>query len=133
VRGVLRVRAGKTHKERAVPLTPALLQTLRTYWRIVRPTPPWLFASRRGTHLSAAVARSALGQAARAAGLERRVTPHVLRHSFATHSLEAGVDLRIIQVALGHGSIRTTARYTTVSLEMLSKTPSPFDRLDFDL
>jgi site-specific recombinase XerD len=132
-RGVLRVRAGKTHKERAVALTPPLLETLRAYWRIVRPTPPWLFASRRGTHLSAAVARSALGQAALTAGLQRRVTPHALRHSFATHSLEAGVDLRIIQVALGHESIRTTARYVTVSLEMISKTPSPFDRLDFCL
>lgn len=132
-RGVLRVRAGKTHKERAVALTPPLLRTLRAYWRIVRPVPPWLFASRRGTQLSAEVARSALGRAALAAGLLQRVTPHVLRHSFATHSLEAGVDLRVIQVALGHKSIRTTARYTTVSLEMLSKTPSPFDRLDFYL
>jgi site-specific recombinase XerD len=132
-RGVLRVRAGKTHKERVVALTPRLLETLRVYWRIVRPAPPWLFASRRGTQLSAEVARIALGRAALAAGLLPRITPHVLRHSFATHSLEAGVDLRVIQVALGHESIRTTARYASVSLEVLSKTPSPFDRLDFQL
>lgn len=132
-RGVLRVRAGKTHKERAVALTPPLLRTLRAYWRIVRPKAPWLFASRRGTHLSAAVARTALGRAARAAGLRQPVTPHVLRHTFATHLLEAGVDLRVIQVALGHESIRTTARYVAVSLEMIAKTPSPFDRLDFRL
>jgi integrase/recombinase XerD len=132
-RGVLLVRAGKTHRERVVAITPPLLQTLRAYWRIVRPAPPWLFASRRGTQLSAGVARSALRQAVSAAGLERSVTPHVFRHSYATHSLEAGIDLRLIQVALGHESIRSTARYASVSLEMISKTPSPFDRLDFYL
>lgn len=132
-RGVLRVRAGKTHKERAVALSAPLLETLRAYWRIVRPASPWLFASRRGTQLNAEVARTALGRAALAAGLHQRVTPHVLRHSFATHALEAGVDLRVIQVVLGHGSIRTTARYATVSLEMISQCSSPFDRLGFSL
>jgi site-specific recombinase XerD len=132
-RGLLRVRAGKSHKERMVGLTPPLLQTLRTYWRIVRPPRPWLFATRRGAPLSAAVARSALRQAAQVAGFERSVTPHLLRHSFATHLLEAGVDLRVIQVALGHASIRTTARYASVSLELLARTPSPFDRLGFCL
>jgi integrase/recombinase XerD len=132
-RGVLRVRPGKTHQERAVALSPPLLQTLRSYWRIVRPAAPWLFSSRRGTELCANVARTALGEAARTAGFQQRVTPHVLRHSFATHALESGVDLRFIQVALGHQSIRTTARYASVSLEMISKTPSPFDRLDLRL
>lgn len=132
-RGLLRVRAGKTHKERAVALTPPLLEALRAYWRIVRPASPWLFASRRGTQLSAEVARTALARATIAAGLPRRVTPHVLRHSFATHSLEAGIDLRVIQVVLGHESIRTTARYASVSLDMVSKVPSPFDRLGFHL
>lgn len=132
-RGVLLVRAGKTHKERVVAMTPPLLHTLRAYWRIVRPPPPWLFASRRGTQLSADVARTALKRAASAAGFERSVTPHVFRHSYATHALEAGIDLRLIQVALGHESIRSTARYASVSLEMISKTPSPFDRLDFYL
>lgn len=132
-RRVLRVRAGKTHKERAIALTPPLLETLRAYWRLVRPAPPWLFASRRGTQLSAEVARTALGRAALAAGLPQRVTPHALRHSFATHSLERGVDLRVIQVVLGHNSIRTTARYATVSLEVIARAASPFDRLDFVL
>lgn len=130
-RGLLRVRAGKTHTERAVALTPALIQTLRTYWRFVRPSPPWLFASRRETPLCPGVARNALRSAAQIAGLRCRVTPHVLRHAYATHALEAGTDLRIIQVTLGHRSIRSTARYASVSLEMLSKTPSPFDRLGF--
>jgi integrase/recombinase XerD len=130
-RGVVRVRAGKSHKERAVALTRPLLHTLRVYWRFVRPAEPWLFASRRGTRLSPSVARSALRGATEIAGLRRRVTPHVLRHSFATHALEEGVDLRLIQVALGHRSIRTTARYASVSLETISKIPSPFDRLGF--
>lgn len=128
-RGLLRVRAGKTHKERAVALSPALLETLRAYWRFARPTPPWLFASRQGDHLSPCVARSALCKASKLAGLRKNVTPHVLRHTFATHALEAGVDLRLIQVALGHRSIRSTAHYASVSLEMVAKTPSPFDRL----
>jgi integrase/recombinase XerD len=130
-RGLLRVRPGKTHKERAVALTPPLLRTLRAYWRMVRPSPPWLFASRRGSPLCPGVARSALRNATEIAGLRKSVTPHVLRHTFATHALDAGVDLRLIQIALGHRSIRTTARYASVSLEMISKIPSPFDRLDF--
>lgn len=131
-RGLVHIRRGKGGKERAVMLTPRLLEALRTYWRFVRPPFPWLFASARGTHLSAEVARLALKRAAAAAGLTK-VTPRVLRHSFATHLLEGGTDLRVIQVLLGHESIRTTARYTRVSLEMISKTPSPFDRLDLCL
>jgi site-specific recombinase XerD len=130
-RGLLRVRARKTHNERAVRLTPPLLRTLRTYWRFVRPAPPWLFASRRGTRLCPSVARNALRSATRIAGILKNVTPHVFRHTFATHALEAGVDLRLIQLALGHGSIRSTARYASVSLEMISNIPSPFDRLGF--
>ena len=125
------MRHGKGGKERAVMLTPRLLETLRSYWRFVRPARPWLFASAHGKHLNAEVARSALKHAAAAAGIKKAVTPRVLRHSFATHLLESGTDLRVIQVLLGHESIRTTARYTRVSLEMISKTPSPFDRLDF--
>lgn len=130
-RGVLRVRAGKTHKERAVALSPLLLSTLRAYWRLVRPSPPWLFASRCGTQLCPGVARNALRRASQSADIRKKVTPHVFRHTFATHALEAGVDLRLIQVALGHRSIRSTARYASVSLEMISRTPSPFDRLGF--
>lgn len=132
-RGVVHVRHGKGRKERIVMLTARTLSMLRTYWRFVRPPGPWLFASRRGGHLNAEVARKALKEAVTSVGLTKRVTPHVIRHSFATHLLEAGTDLRVIQVLLGHESIRTTARYTRVSLELISKTPSPFDRLDFRL
>lgn len=131
-RGLVHVRNGKGGKERAVMLAPRLLGALRTYWRFVRPPSPWLFASARGTHLNAEVARLALKRAASAVGLTK-VTPRVLRHSFATHLLETGTDLRVIQVLLGHESIRTTARYARVSLHVISSTPSPFDRLDFQL
>lgn len=130
-RGVLRVRAAKSRKERAVALSPMLLSALRAYWRMVRPAAPWLFASRRGTRLCSEVARTALRAATEAAGIRKRVTPHGFRHTFATHALEAGVDLRWIQVALGHRSIRSTARYASVSVEMISRTSSPFDRLGF--
>jgi integrase/recombinase XerD len=128
-RGVIHVRHGKGRAERVVTLGTRLLATLRNYWRFVRPPAPWLFASSRGTHVSQEVARCALKQAAVHAGLGVRVTPHLLRHCFATHLLEAGTDLRVIQVVLGHRSIRTTARYAHVSPEMIAKTPSPFDRL----
>ena len=128
-RGVIRVRNGKGRKERLVTLGKRLLDTLRNYWKLVRPPAPWLFASSRGSHVNPEVARRALRHAAANAGLDARVTPHVLRHCFATHLLEAGTDLRVIQVVLGHRSIRTTARYAHVSPEMISKTPSPFDRL----
>jgi len=129
-RGLIHVRHGKGRKERLVTLGARLLGTLRTYWQFVRPPAPWLFASSRGTHVNPEVARCALRHAAARAGLDARVTPHVLRRCFATHLLEAGTDLRRIQVVLGHCSIRTTARYAQVSPEMISKTPSPFDRLD---
>jgi site-specific recombinase XerD len=129
-RGVIHVRHAKGREERLVTLGTRLLATLRIYWKFVRPPAPWLFASSRGTHVSPEVARRALKHAAAEAGLDARVTPHVLRHCFATHLLEAGTDLRVIQVVLGHRSIRTTARYAHVSPEMISKTPSPFDRLN---
>ena len=97
--------------------------------QFVRPPSPWLFASARGTHLSPEVARTALSLACTQAGIARRITPHVIRHCFATHMLEAGADLRIIQVLLGHRSIRTTTRYAHVSADMISNALSPLDSL----
>jgi site-specific recombinase XerD len=128
-RGVIHVRHGKGGRERLVMLSPQLLALLRRYWKLVRPRPPWLFASRTGKHLDAHVARRALKQAAFEAGLSKKVTPHVLRHSFATHLLEGGTDLRLIQVVLGHSSIKSTARYASVSTGLIAKTKSPLEKL----
>ena len=128
-RGVICVRHGKGRQERLVTLGARLLGILRAYWKFTRPPAPWLFATSRGTPVSPEVARNALKRAAAEAGLAKRVTPHVLRHCFATHSLEAGTDLRVVQVLLGHRSIRTTARYAHVSTEVISAAGSPLDRL----
>lgn len=128
--GVLHVRHGKGNKPRFVMLSPQLLVLLRAYWREQRPAAPYLFTARTGRPLSPEAARDALRLAAASAGLDRRkVTPHVLRHSFATHLLDAGTDLRLIQVLLGHARIDTTTRYTRVSTAALAKTKSPLEQL----
>lgn len=128
-RGVIHVRHGKGNKERLVMLSPRLLVILRAYWKQERPPAPWLFAGRTTNHLAADVARQAFRRAATSVKLGKKVTPHVLRHSFATHLLEAGTELRVIQVLLGHDSIRSTTRYARVSAGMLAKTKSPLERL----
>jgi len=129
-RGVIRVRAAKGNKDRYVSLSSRLLGILREYWKQDRPTAPWLFSANRGReHLNANVAREAIRLAALKAGLEKRVTPHVLRHSFATHLLEAGTDLRVLQVLLGHSAIATTTRYTRVSTKLIAQTHDLLDCL----
>jgi integrase/recombinase XerD len=128
-RGVIRVRNAKGGYERFVMLSPRLLGSLRAYWRFARPPAPYLFTARTGMPIHPEVARNAMKAAAKVAGLAKRVTPHVLRHSFATHLLEHGVDIRVIQVLLGHRSIRTTARYTRVSADVIAHTLSPLDLL----
>lgn len=128
-RGLVHVREGKGGKERFVMLSPTLLGVLRAYWKRERPPAPWLFASSSGRHLDPGVARSAIRRAALHAGLAKRVTPHVLRHSFATHLLEQGTELRIIQVLLGHASIKTTTQYAKVSTGLISRATSPLERL----
>lgn len=128
-RGVIHVRHGKGGKERLVMLSPQLLVILRAYWKHDRPKAPWLFAGRTGNHIAPEVARKAFKQAAARAKLGKKVTPHVLRHSFATHLLEAGTELRVIQVLLGHDNIRSTTRYARVSAGMVKKTKSPLERL----
>lgn len=128
-RGIIRVRHGKGGRERIVMLSPRLLRILRTYWSVVRPPAPWLFASARGKALNGEVARTALGHAARAAHVPAPVTPHVLRHTFATHLIEAGTDLRVVQTLLGHRSIRTTARYVRISTDLIARVQSPLEQL----
>jgi integrase/recombinase XerD len=129
-RSVIHIRCGKGSKPRLVPLPPLLLEQLRAYYKAERPWPPYLFSSRmtRGPVTALAV-RRALHLASKQAGIEKNVTPHVLRHSFATHLLEAGIELRVIQVILGHASIRTTTRYTQVSTEIIAKTFNPYQQL----
>lgn len=127
-RQVLRV-IGKGDKERLVPLSPRLLRILRAYWKQERPRAPWLFTSRKGDALRADTARIAIKRAAQQAGLTKKVTPHVLRHTFATHLLDNDTDLRVIQVLLGHASISSTTRYVQVSTKTLAKTKSPLEQL----
>ena len=128
-RGLIHIRHGKGNKERVTLLSKRLLAILRVYWRQERPKAPLLFTSETGGPLNEGTARKALHEAVAAAGLEKLVTPHTLRHSFATHMLENGTELRVIQMLLGHSSIRSTTRYTHVSTALLSKTKSPLDLL----
>src|SRR5260370_10473510 len=129
-RGVLRVRHGKGNRAREVKLSPALYQWLRRYWDKERPPLPYLLASRRtGRPPTQAAVRSALAAAEEQARLPQRVRPHVLRHSYATHLLDAGTDVRIIQALLGHRSLQTTMRYTRVSTAVMQNVPSPLDLL----
>jgi integrase/recombinase XerD len=114
-RMLIRVEQGKGGKDRYVMLSGQLLGILRTYWRLARPH-HWLFPGRDETKpIDVQVLHAACRSACVAAGLAKRVTVHTLRHSFATHLLEAGTDIRIIQVLLGHASLSSTARYTRVS------------------
>jgi site-specific recombinase XerD len=128
-RMVIRVRSGKGHKDRYVMLPTTLLEVLRVYWRARRPK-RLLFPGKVATKpLTCLAVYNACRGAARRAGIGKEVTPHTLRHSFATHLLEAGTDLRTIQVLLGHRSLRTTALYTYVSPERVAATKSPLDLL----
>ena len=129
-RMLLRVRQGKGHKDRYTMLSPRLLEVLRVYWRAARPQ-DYLFPSwRTGRHLSATSLQQACRDAWRRSGLRKRVTVHTLRHSFATHLLENGTDVRIIQALLGHSRIDTTAHYTAVTPQLVAAALSPLDRLD---
>ena len=132
-RGVIAVRGGKGGKDRHVMLSPQLLGILRTYWRLARP-PGYLFPGRDDDHpLSTTVLHAACRSATKAAGLSKRVTIHTLRHSFATHLLENGTDIRIIQVLLGHQNLSSTARYTQVATHVIRATTSPLDRLTLEV
>jgi integrase/recombinase XerD len=126
---LIRVEHGKGGKDRYVMLSAQLLQILRAYWRLARPG-RWLFPGREaGEPVSVAALQDACRTATRRAELSKPVTVHVLRHSFATHLLESGTDIRIIQVLLGHVHLSTTARYAQVAANLIAGTTSPLDRL----
>ncbi len=129
-RMVIRVHQGKGKKDRYVMLSPKLLAELRAYWKIARPT-EWLFPGRNPQQpMNRRNVQNSCVRVARRAGLNKVVSPHTLRHSFATHLLESGVDIRTIQALLGHRNLSTTALYTSVSMKTVVATTSPLDLLD---
>ena len=129
-RGVIHVRLGKGNKDRYVMLSPRLLVVLRAYWREAGLTGDCLFPGhRRGVPIKPEAVRKSVARAVKITRLKKRITPHTFRHSFATHLLEAGTDIRVTQVLLGHSSIRTTARYTQVSCRHIASVKSPLDSL----
>jgi len=128
-RMVIRVEHGKGRKDRYVMLSPQLLDILRSYWRLARPS-HWLFPGRDPKRPIVPHTLHAACRMARAvAGLNKRVTVHTMRHSFATHLLENGTDIRIIQALLGHDRLETTALYAQVATSIIGNTRSPIDRL----
>jgi integrase/recombinase XerD len=129
-RMVIRIRQAKGRKDRYVMLSPRLLEVLREYWKAARPTEYLFPGSDPERPICTRTVNQACRDACQAAGLSKRVTVHTLRHSFATHLLESGSNIRIIQVLLGHRSLRTTAVYTHVSAAALEATTSPLDRLE---
>ncbi len=132
-RMIIRVVAGKGGKDRDLPLSPALLEILREYWRWRKPRlylfPTRTYRRRLDQPISDKTVWIACSEAARRAGISKRVTPHTLRHSWATHLLEAGTDLRTIQVLLGHGDLETTAQYLHLSQRHLQAVTNPLDNL----
>ena len=129
-RMTITVRQGKGQKDRLVMLSPVLLQTLRQYWRHNQPK-QWLFPGENPDQpISDNDIFGVFHNAVRRAGITKKVSPHSLRHSFATHLLESGTDLRTIQILLGHRSLKTTARYLHVSQQHVRATASPLDGLN---
>jgi integrase/recombinase XerD len=129
-RMVIKIRLAKGNKDRYVMLAKNLLDALRAYYRQVRPPRPWMFPGMKpDKHITHTAVQIALRKAVKASGLTKRITPHVLRHAFATHLIEAGTDVRTVQVLLGHASIRSTQLYTQISTARIARTKSPLDRL----
>ncbi|MBC8423709.1 site-specific integrase [bacterium] len=122
-RGVLRIHHGKGDKGRLTALPPTLLAQLRGYWRRTRPPGPWMFPGQSAGHIGGHTLQKAYRDAAREAGIKPPGTFHTLRHSCATNLLEAGVELRVIQVLLGHTRIETTTRYTRVRSDLIAAMP----------
>jgi integrase/recombinase XerD len=132
-RMLLRVEQGKGQKDRFVMLSPQLLELLRDWWQVAPPR-GWLFPGLDPVNpMSTRQLCRAVSAAAQAAGIAKRVSPHTLRHSFATHLLEQNVDIRVIQVLLGHAKLETTALYTRVAVNTIREVTSPLERLGLNL
>jgi len=128
-RDLIVVRNGKGRKDRTTLLSQKMLVLLREYYKVYRPK-KWLFENPEGGQYSASSVRVILKRATGKAGIKRKITPHTLRHSFATHLLERGTDLRYIQDLLGHGSPKTTEIYTHITKKGMEKIVSPLEHLD---
>ena len=129
-RGVLHIRGGKGRKDRLTLLSPTLLAALRTYWREARPAGPWLFPGAvAGAPMTASAVAGRFVAARERCAATCRMTFHSLRHGFATHLLEDGVDVVTIQALLGHASITTTLRYLHVRIDHIERVTSPLERL----
>lgn len=136
--GIIRVEQSKGKKDRHVMLSPETLDLLRQYWKVrspkydagVAPQERWLFPGRRkGLHLTPRQVSRLFQETLGAAGIKKAVTLHALRHSFATHLFDRGVDIRTIQALLGHEKLETTARYTRVATGLITAVESPLDQL----
>src|SRR5205823_4002776 len=126
---IIRVEQGKGGKDRNVMLSPSLLDLLRTWWRAARPR-GWLFPGRDPAQpMTTRQLNRACHAAAQMAEIKKRVSLHTLRHSFATHLLEQNIDVRIIQVLLGHAKLDTTALYTRVATKTISEVMSPLEHI----
>jgi len=126
----IHIRSGKGKKDRSVMLGESLLALLRQYYQAVRPQGEYLFPGQKTQHhITPTAVRQVLRKVIRDTGLSKKVTMHTLRHCFATHLMEAGTDIRILQVLLGHSSIRTTLRYTHVTDRLVQKLVSPLDMI----
>lgn len=125
-RMMIRIRSGKGNKDRYTVLSQRLLEELRAYWRLCRPE-NWLFPGRNGQLLHETMIQKMFVKAMREAGIKKKGGIHMLRHSFGTHLLEAGVDIRTIQVLMGHENLSTTSRYLRVTQKKLGTVPSPLD------
>src|SRR5690242_5341998 len=132
-RMMIRIVQGKGNVDREVPLSPKLLETLRLYWRWMRPTPYLLPGTEKGWRADKPIASrmvwEAVQFAATRAKLDKHVTPHTLRHSYATHQLEAGIELKTLQVLLGHEDLATTSLYLHLSKKHLQAVSTPLDRI----
>ena len=132
-RMIMRVEQGKGGKDRNVMLSPHLLDLLRTWWRVARPQ-GWLFPGRDPAQpMTTRQLNRACHAAAQMADINKRVSPHTLRHSFATHLLEQNIDVRVIQVLLGHARLDTTALYTRVATKTISEVMSPLEQIALKL
>ncbi len=128
-RMMIRVEQGKNQKDRYVMLSPKLLEILRAYWTAARPK-GWLFpGDMPGQPITRGAVEDACKKALRVSGIKKPITPHSLRHAFATHLLESGTDVRKIQLLMGHRSLASTARYLKVATTSVCATTSPFDLL----